>query len=152
MLIDFHYHCADLPTAVDDLLADMDASGVERTLLMGGPPDAYWDYKQCGFASNERVAEAVRAHADRLLGNVYLDPREADCRRTLRRYLDLGFRAVKLFPPAGFDPGDERFFDSTGTSRPRAFPCSPTPGRRTSGSCRSVPASGRPRTRGADTP
>jgi predicted TIM-barrel fold metal-dependent hydrolase len=111
MLLDFHYHCADSPRAVDDLLVDMDASGVERTLLMGGPEDAFWDYKQCGFAPNARVAEAVKAHADRLLGNVYLDPRDADCRGTLRRYLDLGFRAVKLFPPAGFDPGDERFFD-----------------------------------------
>ncbi len=52
----------------------MDASGVERTLLMGGPAGRWWDYKRCGFAPNERVAEAVRAHADRLLGNVYLDP------------------------------------------------------------------------------
>jgi len=111
MLIDFHYHCADQPGAVDDLLADMDASGVERTLLMGGPVGAWWDYKACGFAPNDRVAAAVRAHADRLLGNLYLDPRDPDCRDTLRRHLDLGFRAVKLFPPAGFDPGDERFFD-----------------------------------------
>ena len=30
MLIDFHYHCADLPSAVDDLLRDMDSSGVPR--------------------------------------------------------------------------------------------------------------------------
>jgi hypothetical protein len=108
--IDFHYHCADHRAAVDDLLRDMDASGVERTLLMGGPADAYWDFKKCGFAPNERVAEAVRAHPDRLLGNVYLDPRDASVRETLRRFLGLGFRAVKLFPPAGFDPGDERFF------------------------------------------
>ena len=43
MLIDFHYHCADSPDAVKDLLADMDVSGVERTLLMGGPEGAWWD-------------------------------------------------------------------------------------------------------------
>jgi predicted TIM-barrel fold metal-dependent hydrolase len=111
MLVDFHYHCADNPSAVDELLRDMDASGVARTLLMGGPADAWWDFKQCGFAPNARVAEAVRAHPDRLLGNVYLDPRDPAGRDTLRRHLDLGFRAVKLFPPAGYDPGDERFFD-----------------------------------------
>lgn len=110
MLIDFHYHCADHPDAIDELLRDMDASGVERTLVIGGPAGCWWDFKRCGFAPNERVAEAVRAHPDRLLGNVYLDPREATARETLRRFLDLGFRAVKLFPPAGFDPGDERFF------------------------------------------
>jgi predicted TIM-barrel fold metal-dependent hydrolase len=110
VLMDFHYHCADNPAAVDDLIADMDSSGVERTLLMGGPTECWWDFRQCGFAPNERVAEAVRAHPDRLLGNVYLDPREASCRDSLHRFLDLGFRAVKLFPPAGFDPGEERFF------------------------------------------
>ena len=110
MLIDFHYHCADHPDAIDDLLRDMDASGVERTLVIGGPAGCWWEFKRCGFASNERVAEAVRAHPDRLLGNVYLDPREETARETLRRFLDRGFRAVKLFPPAGFDPGDERFF------------------------------------------
>lgn len=77
---------------------------------LGGPADAYWDHKRCRFASNERVAEAVRAHPDRLLGNTYLDPRETSARDTLRRFLELGFKAVKLLPPAGFDPGDERFF------------------------------------------
>ena len=97
MLIDFHYHLADADSAVIDLLADMDQSGVERTLLMGGPTDAYWEYKQCGFAPNEQVAKAVKVHADRLLGNVYIDPREASAMDTLKRYLDQGFRAVKLF-------------------------------------------------------
>jgi len=40
MLIDFHYHFADTAGALDELLKDMDASGVERTLLMGGPAGA----------------------------------------------------------------------------------------------------------------
>lgn len=110
MLIDFHYHCAAAPEAVRALLEDMDRSGVEKTLLMGGPADAYWEHKRCSFASNERVAEAVRAHPDRLVGNVYLDPREPDAMAVLRRHLDQGFRAVKLFPPAGFNPNEERFY------------------------------------------
>jgi hypothetical protein len=75
VLIDFHYHYADAPGAIDDLLKDMDAAGVEKTLLMGGPAGAWWDYKQCGFAGNEKVLQAVRAHPDRLIGNVYIDPR-----------------------------------------------------------------------------
>ncbi len=110
MLIDYHYHLSDQDGAVEDLLGDMDASGVELTLLMGGPDMAYWDYKKCGFAPNESVAAAVKAHPDRLVGNVYLDPRDAASVDTFRRYTDLGFRSAKLFPPAGFDPGDERFF------------------------------------------
>ena len=109
MVIDFHYHCADAPQAVDELLLDMDRSGVDKTLLMGGPTDAYWEYKRCGFAGSDRVAQAVKAHPDRLVGSVYIDPREPDALSTLKRYLDQGFRAVKLFPPAGFFPSDERF-------------------------------------------
>lgn len=110
MLIDFHYHCADAPEAVDELLKDMDASGMDKTLLMGGPADGYWEYRQCGFASNERVAKAVKAHSDRLIGNVYIDPREPDILDTLKHYLDQGFRAVKLFPPVGFSPDEDRLY------------------------------------------
>lgn len=109
MLIDFHYHYAADPNALTELLQDMDRSGVETTVLMGGPPDAYWEYKRCRFAGNDRVLEAVRAHPGRLLGNVYVDPREAVALDTLKRYLDAGFRAVKLFPPAGFFPTEEAF-------------------------------------------
>jgi hypothetical protein len=109
MLIDFHYHYADDADALKELLADMDSSGVERTLLMGGPPDAYWEYKRCRFAGNEKVLQAVKAHPDRLLGNVYLDPREKGALDTFERYMDAGFRAVKLFPPVGFSPDEDRF-------------------------------------------
>jgi predicted TIM-barrel fold metal-dependent hydrolase len=108
MLIDFHYHYADGQGALEELLRTMDASGVERTLLMGGPAGAWWEYKKCGFAPNEAVLAAVQAHPDRLIGNAYCDPREPNALAELRRFLDAGFRAVKLFPPAGFFPDDER--------------------------------------------
>lgn len=108
MLIDFHYHFADTKGALEELLRTMDASGVEKTLLMGGPAGAWWEYKKCGFAPNEAVLAAVKAHPDRLLGNFYCDPRDADALPSLKRFLDAGFRAVKLFPPAGFFPDDER--------------------------------------------
>ena len=108
MLIDFHYHFADTAGALDELLKNMDGSGVEKTLLMGGPAGAWWEYKKCGFAPNDAVLKAVQAHADRLIGNCYCDPRDADALASLKRFLDAGFRAVKLFPPAGFFPDDER--------------------------------------------
>jgi predicted TIM-barrel fold metal-dependent hydrolase len=108
MLVDFHYHFADTAGALEELLKDMDASGVEWTLLMGGPTGAWWEYKKCGFAPNEAVARAVKAHSDRLIGNVYSDPQEKDALGTLKRYFDAGFRAVKMFPPAGFFPDDDR--------------------------------------------
>jgi predicted TIM-barrel fold metal-dependent hydrolase len=110
MRIDFHYHFADTENFVDGLLAEMDQAGVDFTLLMGGPEDAFWDYKQCGFAPNEKVSKAVKDHPDRLVGNVYIDPRWPDACQIFERYIAKGFRCVKIFPPVGFMPDDERNF------------------------------------------
>ena len=78
MTIDFHYHHADVEGFTEGLLKEMDVAGVEITLLMGGPEEAFWEFKNCRFASNEKVLKAVRDHPDRLVGNVYLDPRSPD--------------------------------------------------------------------------
>lgn len=122
MLIDFHYHLADTADAVDELLRDMDRSGVEKTLLMGGPGDAYWEYRRCRFAPNAKVLAAVRAHPDRLIGNVFVDPREPEAARVLEQYLGEGFRAAKMFPPAGFSPSDERCFPLYEVAERQAVP------------------------------
>jgi predicted TIM-barrel fold metal-dependent hydrolase len=110
MKIDFHYHYADVDDFVECLLKEMDSSGVDITNLMGGPEEAYWEYKHCSFASNEKVLKAVKAHPDRLVGNVYLDPRFPDAIDTFKRYMEEGFKCVKMFPPVGFAPDDERYF------------------------------------------
>ena len=110
MKIDFHYHYADIDNFVDFLLEEMDHSDVDRTLLMGGPEDAFWEYKNCGFAVNAKVLKAVKENPDRLIGNVYLDPRLPDAIETFHRYIDEGFKCVKMFPPVGFMPDDERYF------------------------------------------
>lgn len=110
MRIDFHYHYAVVDHFVDSLLKEMDESGVEFTNLMGGPEEAFWEYKNCSFAPNDQVLEAVRDHADRLVGNIYLDPRWPDAIETFSRFMDAGFRCVKMFPPVGFLPDDERYF------------------------------------------
>jgi len=88
----------------------MDDSYVDITLLMGGPEEAFWEYKNCSFARNEKVLKAVKAYPDRLIGNVYIDPREPDASDTFARYMDEGFKSVKMFPPVGFMPDDEKFF------------------------------------------
>jgi predicted TIM-barrel fold metal-dependent hydrolase len=110
MRIDFHYHYADVDTLVDDLLKEMDEAKVDITNLMGGPEEAFWEYKNCRFAPNEKVLAAVKAHPDRLTGNLYLDPRFPDAIDTFKRYRDEGFKCVKMFPPVGFQPDDERYF------------------------------------------
>jgi predicted TIM-barrel fold metal-dependent hydrolase len=110
MTIDFHYHYADVDGFTEGLLKEMDDAGVDITLLMGGPEDAFWEYKNCRFASNAKVLKAVQGHPDRLVGNVYIDPRSPDAVETFKQYMDEGFKSVKMFPPVGFMPDDERFF------------------------------------------
>ena len=102
MLIDFHYHLADTASALDDLLHDMDASGVEKTLLMGLDGKAYWDYMKCGFASNEKVRDAVKAHPDRLLGNLYVDPRNPLDAGDVRAVHGHRLSVREDVPPGGF--------------------------------------------------
>jgi uncharacterized protein len=110
MKIDFHYHYADQNGFIEGLIKEMDTSGVDITLLMGGPEEGFWEYKNCGFASNEKVLEAVRKYPDRLIGNVYIDPRDPDAIETVDKFVNEGFKCVKMFPPVGFYPDDERYF------------------------------------------
>jgi predicted TIM-barrel fold metal-dependent hydrolase len=110
MKIDFHYHYADEEGFIDGLLKDMDQAGVDKTLLIGGPDDIYWDFKKCYFAKNDKTLKAVKQHPDRLIGNVYLDPRNADAIETFKQYMNEGFKCVKMFPPVGFWPDDEAYF------------------------------------------
>jgi predicted TIM-barrel fold metal-dependent hydrolase len=108
--INFHYHLVNDDTSLDELIKDMDASGVEITNLMGGPEDGFWEFKKCFFASNEKVLEAVKKYPDRLIGNVYIDPRVPNSIDTFERYMNEGFRCVKMFPAVGYYPDDEKYF------------------------------------------
>lgn len=110
MMIDFHYHYADVPGFIDDLLREMDEAQVEKTLLTTGPEDMYWEFKQCGMKNDEETLKAVREHPDRIVGNVYIDPTKPDAIDKYERFMEAGFRAVKMFPPVGYYPDEERFF------------------------------------------
>lgn len=73
---------------VDSLLASLDGAGVDRAVLLQGP---YYG------EANAYVAEACRAHPDRLSGMAYLDPWSADAREALERIERSGaYRGVKL--------------------------------------------------------
>lgn len=110
MIIDFHYHYADLNHFIEDLLADMEKAGVDYTLLTCGFKKGYWEFKNCGFKDNEDTLQAVKKHPDKLIGNIFIDPRESDAIETFERYAEAGFKCVKMFPPQGFYPDDEQFF------------------------------------------
>jgi predicted TIM-barrel fold metal-dependent hydrolase len=90
---------------MDGYVKAMDRLGVETALVHGLPDAGEWSYRR-----NEAVARVVRRHRGRLLGSVHVDLRRParENIRLVRRYADLGFRSVKLFPNLGFDPNDEK--------------------------------------------
>ena len=106
MLIDFHYHYLNVDGYEEKLLSEMDRCGIEKTSV-SAIEDLMW---MARVGSNEEVARFVRAHPGRLLGAIYVDPRKPDSRETVKRYAAEGFKSVKMFPPTGFFPDDERWF------------------------------------------
>jgi predicted TIM-barrel fold metal-dependent hydrolase len=108
MRLDFHRHLFVRDGEEDALLRDMDAHAIDRTLLAPLPPELRFMGHALG--DNEAVWQIVRRHPDRLIGAVYLDPRDSDAAETLRRYHGEGCRAVKLWPPIGYYPDDPAFY------------------------------------------
>jgi predicted TIM-barrel fold metal-dependent hydrolase len=118
----------------DQLLADMDRHGIERSLAIPFP--VVDDHR----AAHDEIAAAVRAHPDRLAGAACLYPfiPESKFRDEVRRCAEeLGFRALKLQPqyqPLNpISPRSDFFFEAaashglpvvchTGTGAPFALP------------------------------
>ena len=99
-IIDAHNH-ARHGSEGSDLIALMDAHGVERAVVLGLPAGPT-------SASNEVTLRAVRCHPGRLIGGVYADPRDGQAAiEEVRRYHAEGFRIVKLFPNHGYYPDDD---------------------------------------------
>lgn len=79
----------------DELLADMDRLGIDRSLVIPFP--MVEDYR----AAHDEIGQAVRAHPDRLTGAACLYPfvPEPEFRDEVKRCAEeLGFRALKLQP------------------------------------------------------
>lgn len=87
--------------SVDVLLAQMDAAGIEKSVLFAvDAPIVY--------ASNEYVHSHCRAHPDRFVGFASVNPKAPDAVDVLERAVhDLGLRGLKLHPPLqDFFPND----------------------------------------------
>jgi predicted TIM-barrel fold metal-dependent hydrolase len=92
---------------VSDLLASMDALGIERALVCPLKPVTY-DLN----AANAELAAAIRPHGDRLVGAARVDPWQPDAAATLRRGLDShGLRALYLNPWEEHFPADSERLD-----------------------------------------
>ncbi|MBU1670318.1 MAG: amidohydrolase family protein [Actinobacteria bacterium] len=85
----------NLPT-LQDTIADMDAAGVSRSVVVAVDAETRWDYR----VSNELVAETVARHPDRLIGFASVDPNKGEAAgRELRRAVESdGMRGLKLLP------------------------------------------------------
>ena len=110
MKIDFHYHHADRENFIEDLLAGMDRAEIDKTVLLSGSPDHRSIITLTAHRGNEDTLRVMKQYPDRIIGAIYLDPRKPDTLDTFERYAQAGLRCVKMFPPAGFYPDDERFY------------------------------------------
>lgn len=110
MKIDFHQHYIIEDGYLDNLLRQMDDGAVDKTLLMGLNKELFWGLTGQVFGGNKEVSAAVKAHPDRLIGNILISPLEEGFMDDFHKYLDEGFRCVKIWPPIGHYPDDERLF------------------------------------------
>jgi predicted TIM-barrel fold metal-dependent hydrolase len=110
MIIDFHYHYANRTGYIEQLLEGMDSAGVDKTVLLAGSHDDYWDYLDCNFKDNRETLEALKKYPDRLIGGIYIDPREPNAVEEFERFANQGFKMVKMVPTIGYYPDEERFF------------------------------------------
>jgi len=79
-------------------MSPLDLSGLEE--------DPEYPYMTSAFRStNEDVARLRDRFPDKIVGFVYVDPREKNAAATVRHWVEKeGYRGLKLYPPIGFYP------------------------------------------------
>jgi uncharacterized protein len=106
--------------STDDLLARLETVGIERAIASPSKPPGY-----LFEAANDALAEAVRAHPDRLSGLVRVDPNlgEAAQREAERGLTELGMRGLFLHPwEESFRVADRRVAEVVEVARAHARP------------------------------
>lgn len=99
-IIDFHQHLWVSGTrsiravGAEGMVRGMDEHNVERAVVHALPTSLY---AHCG--DNEDVLKAIRQFPDRLIGSMYVNPKDVTrTLETLERYHGEGFRCVKILP------------------------------------------------------
>jgi predicted TIM-barrel fold metal-dependent hydrolase len=106
MIIDGHAHVSatDFGNA-DQLLRQLDQAGIDKAVCIAGGTIDLRQFSRVVLGRlqpnpnvpNHLVYEAIKRHADRFYGFVYLNPKEKTL-ETLKEGLDRGCRGVKLAP------------------------------------------------------
>jgi len=106
--IDYHMHPIGDDPGMEKYLKLMDKYNVTHGVIHGLILDTMG---YVGNGGNEGVAKAVKAHKDRFFGTVcvnFLDGNDKVLDE-IKKYGDLGFIGIKLFPNLGFSPNDEKY-------------------------------------------
>ncbi len=106
---------------IGDTIADMDAAGVARSVVVAVDAETRWDYR----VSNDLVAQAVAEHPDRLIGFASVDPHKGVlARKELRRAVEeLNLRGLKLLPHLlELRPSDREMYPVYGEARDLGIP------------------------------
>lgn len=114
-------HAGDRVMAtVDELLADMDAAGIDRAVCFGWP----FADERLNAESNDHIAAAQQRHPDRIIGFGCVNPVHPDAPRELRRCADLGLRGVGELncDAQSFALEDERIDEAVALSIELALP------------------------------
>src|SRR5579871_4042210 len=114
MVIDAHTHIGTGPGEASDadLLRMLDHHNVESAVTFPGPSGLAGSPRQAG-AANEYIANAAKAHPDRLVGFGTVNPWHAEeAWQELERFPELGLKGLKLHPPLqGFVVSDRKLLD-----------------------------------------
>ena len=99
----FRLELAKLPLSIDELLDGMDASGVERAVILGQDTHATTNHEFSNYTiTNDELARIARASEDRLIPFAGTDPNAGqDAVYELKRaFTELGFRGLKIHSSA----------------------------------------------------
>ncbi len=101
-IIDFHQHfLTNREDYLKELIKSMDENNIEKC-VMHACPTTIWSW----VGDNQQVLNCVEEYPDRIVGSVYVDPRDACAQETIEEYYSKGFGCVKMFPNVGFYPDD----------------------------------------------
>ncbi len=106
---DKHFDIRSRPQPVKVLLAEMEAAGIDRAVLL----PISCASKGFEIPPNKAVQELVQEHPDKFVGFASVDPNlgERAAEQLNEAVKDLGLKGVKLSPPLqGFRPDDEKVF------------------------------------------
>ncbi len=112
-VFDFHWHLhirdGDMDKHFVSMLKLMDELEIEQAVVHAAPAGQFGFLGTlCG--GNQEVFEAVKKYPDRLLGSVYIDPREEHPVKVLTEYHSRGAVCVKFLPFVGYYPDEEICF------------------------------------------